>query len=102
MTGLGLLTTEDEDCSWSSDVEAATEAATALSAPILASLEERLPPPPESREGGRASRKMESRRPREVVVESEMRQSEIIHGIFFKKKVIIFFSFHVLNENWQV
>ncbi len=80
MTGLGLLTTEDEDCSWSSEVAvteaAATEAvatAEALSAPILASLEERLPPPApptESRDGGRASRKMESRRPREVVVES--------------------------------
>ena len=90
LTGLGLLTTEDEDCSWSSEVAvteaAATEAvatAEALSAPILASLEERLPPPPpESRDGGRASRKMESRRPREVVVESEMRRSEIIHGIF--------------------
>ncbi len=79
LTGLGLLTTEDEDCSWSSEVavteaeaEAVAATAEALSAPILASLEERLPPAPptESRDGGRASRKMESRRPREVVVES--------------------------------
>ncbi len=87
LTGLGLLTTEDEDCSWSSDVEATeAEAATAeaLSAPILASLEERLPAEPtKSRDGGRASRKMESRRPREVVVESEMRRRKKVFKKYF-------------------